>query len=103
MLQRAQSPSVIADGGEHRFSPIGGCDLSPRGANPYRVPVWSKIRTDLSRAGAMIEAQHPTEADSSFHWRTVQNQDGLSGDGVLIEAQHPAEPYSSFHLAIRRN
>jgi hypothetical protein len=29
--------------------------------------VWSKIKTDLSRGGVMIETQHPTEPDSSFH------------------------------------
>ena len=29
-------------------------------------PVCSKIKTDLSRGGVMIETQHPTEADSSY-------------------------------------
>jgi hypothetical protein len=36
-------------------------------------PVWSKIKTDLSRGGVMIETQHPTEPDSSVHRATRWN------------------------------
>jgi len=51
----------------------GGClVIDPQKAQRQRqlvhaCPVWSKIKTDLSRGGVMIETQHPTEPDSSFH------------------------------------
>lgn len=31
------------------------------------APVWSKIYTDPSRGGVVIETQHATEPDSSIH------------------------------------
>ena len=35
--------------------------------------VWSKIKTDPSRGGVMIETQHATEPDSSVHRATRWN------------------------------